>query len=190
MKIKMKHEYSLETERLILRAPKLEDAPTIQNVINDYLIAKMTLNIPYPYPENGAKEWLERIHNSESENYPFVIILKENDTLIGNISLACHPYFKRAEIGYWLGKTYWNQGYTTEATRCIIQFGFEKLALVRIQAGFFPENIASRRVMEKAGMQYEGTLRSYVQKEDKNRDIGMYAILKEDYVGGNNVQNP
>jgi len=176
------HNYLLETERLILRLPQMSDADAIQRLVSNYDIAKMTLNIPHPYPENAAKEWLERISASDDNaNYSFVITLKSDKQVIGNIGIGCHPRQKRAEIGYWLGKDYWNQGYMTEAAQRVVQFGFEELGLARIQAGYFPENNASLRVMKKIGMQFEGTWRHYVQKNGENRDISMCAILREDW---------
>jgi ribosomal-protein-alanine N-acetyltransferase len=69
----------------------------------------------------------------------------------------------------------------SEAARRIVQFGFEELNLTRIQATYLTENTASRRVMEKIGMTYEGTLRSYVQKWEKDRDLGMCAILRSEW---------
>jgi ribosomal-protein-alanine N-acetyltransferase len=178
----MLHNYRLETERLILRPPTLADAPAIQKIVNHPEIAQMTLNIPYPYPDDGAVTWIEAITNSESQHYTFLLELKENGQVIGSAGLHPHPRFSRAEIGYWLGLDYWNKGYMSEAVCAILGFGFETLGLERIEAGHFPENPASGRVMEKAGMRYECTLRSYVQKGDKNYDIVFYGMLREDWL--------
>jgi [ribosomal protein S5]-alanine N-acetyltransferase len=178
----MLHNYTLETERLILRAPSLADVGTIKVIINHPDIAKMTLNIPYPYPDTAAIEWISNLESSEAIRYNFLITMKDNGAVIGGIGLHPHERFKRAEIGYWLGLDFWNKGYATEATRRIIDFGFEALGLERIQAGYLPENPASRRVMEKAGMQYEGTLRNYVQKADTNYDLGYCAIIRQDWL--------
>lgn len=177
----MLHNHSLETERLLLRVPTHEDAAAIQRVVNHPDIAKMTMNIPYPYPDDGAKTWIKSLTASESQHYSFLIILKETGEIIGSIGIHPHERFSRAEIGYWLGINYWNKGYMSEACRRIIDFGFETLGLERIQAGYFTDNIASLRVMEKAGMRYECTLRSYVQKNDTDRDIAYCAIIREDW---------
>jgi RimJ/RimL family protein N-acetyltransferase len=177
----MLHNYTLETERLRLRPATLEDAPQIQTVVNHPDIARMTLNIPYPYPDDGAITWLSNLIESENQHYSFLLTLKETGTVIGSIGIHPHATFSRAEIGYWLGIEYWNKGYMSEACRKIIEFGFETLGLERIQAGYFTENRASRRVMEKAGMHYECTLRNYVQKNGLNQDIAYCAIIRQDW---------
>jgi [ribosomal protein S5]-alanine N-acetyltransferase len=177
----MLHDYTLETERLLLRVPSLDDVPAIQRIANHPEIARTTLNIPHPYPDDAAEIWISNLLASDEQHYTFLLALKENGTLIGSIGIHPHERFSRAEIGYWLGVEFWNKGYMSEACRKVIDFGFETLGLERIQAGYFTENIASRRVMEKAGMQYECTLRNYVQKNGLNRDIGYCAIIRQDW---------
>jgi [ribosomal protein S5]-alanine N-acetyltransferase len=178
----MLHNYTLETERLILRAPSLADADSVKAVVNHPDIAKMTLNIPYPYPDDGAIRWISNLQSSEAMHYNFLITMKDNGTMMGGIGIHPHERFKRAEIGYWLGLDFWNKGYATEAARRIIDFGFEELGLERIEAQFFPENPASRRVMEKSGMQFEGIMRNYLQKDNINKDNGVCAIIRQDWV--------
>jgi [ribosomal protein S5]-alanine N-acetyltransferase len=172
----------LESERLIFAAPTLDDASAIKPIINHPDIAKMTLSIRYPYPDDAAVKWITKLASSENINYNFLIKLKESQTIIGGIGLYLHEHFKRAAIGYWLGLDYWNKGYASEASRRLIDFGFDVLALERIEGEYFPENTASRRVMEKAGMQFEGIMRNYLQKDDMNKDNGICAIIRQDWV--------
>ena len=172
---------TLETERLLLRAPSLDDADAVKAIVSHPNVARLMLNVPYPYPDDGAVTWISSLIDSENINYSFLITLKDTGTLIGSTGIHPHERFSRAEIGYWLGLDFWNKGYMSEACRAVIDFGFETLGLERIQASYFTENIASRRVMEKAGMQYECTLRSYAQKNDKNVDIGYCAIIRQDW---------
>jgi len=87
-------------------------------------------------------------------------------------------------MGYWIGKSYWGKGYCTEAARRLIKYGFEELKLNRIFAHFMTGNPASGRVMEKAGMIYEGHLRQHVKKWDVVQDLKIYAILKDEYFKG------
>lgn len=174
---------TLLTERLLLRVPRLEDAPRVQRYAGEYDIAATTSNIPHPYPDGAAEAWIERVREAAQarRDFAFAITFKEDDLLIGAISI--HPNFdhKRAEIGYWLGKPFWSQGITSEAAARIVRFGFEDLGLYRIQATYFVDNIASRRVMEKSGMTFEGVLRGYVHKWDTPRDLGMCAILRYEW---------
>lgn len=177
----MLHSYQLHTERLRLRAPLRHDAPTIERLAGAYEVARTTLNIPHPYPRGGALEWIERLEKQRGTQYTFVIVRKKDDALLGTVGIGLHSRFMRAEIGYWIGVPYWGQGYATEAARRVVDFGFEEFGLVRIQATYFVENGASRRVMEKAGMQFEGVLRNYVQKWNQNKDLGMCAIVRDDW---------
>ena len=105
-------------------------------------------------------------------------------TLIGAVGLRLELDDRRAELGYWIGKPYWNQGYCTEAARAAIQFGFEQLELNRIFANHFVRNPASGRVMQKLGMVYEGRLRQHVKKWDAFEDLELYGILKDDCQSG------
>lgn len=180
----MLHNHILETERLILRVPSLADADAIKAIVSHPDIAATTLNIPYPYPDDGVQTWLNRLESSEEMHYTFLVVRKEDNAVLGCVGIHPHERFKRAEIGYWLGVPYWGNGYTSEAARRLVQFGFEELDLVRIDAGYFTDNLASRRVMDKIGMQYEGTFRSYVQKGDVSKDTAFCAILREEWENG------
>ncbi len=174
---------TLLTERLLLRVPRLEDAPNVQHYAGDYDIAVTTSNIPHPYPDGAAEMWIARVRLAvqEERDFTFAMTLKDDDRLIGVISIHPDRTHKRAEIGYWLGKPFWNQGITSEAAARVVRFGFEDLGLYRIQATYFVDNIASRRVMDKVGMTFEGVLRGYVHKWDVPRDLGMCSILRHEW---------
>jgi RimJ/RimL family protein N-acetyltransferase len=81
-------------------------------------------------------------------------------------------------MGYWIGKPYWNKGFTTEAAQAIINYGFDILELNRIHAHHFSRNVSSGKVLLKIGMQHEGRFRQHVKKWDKFEDIELYGILK------------
>jgi RimJ/RimL family protein N-acetyltransferase len=173
----------LESERLRLRSLLLEDAPLIYEYMRDSEIAANTLNIPFPYPEGAAEEWIEAANeaNREGKGFTFAIALKAPPTFIGSIGLGVEHHHQRAEIGYWIGKAYWGHGYVTEAVRRLIAFGFDDLNLNRIHARYFDCNPASGRVMQKAGMTYEGTLHAHYLKWGDYLDAHLYAILRKDY---------
>jgi RimJ/RimL family protein N-acetyltransferase len=99
---------------------------------------------------------------------------------MGSITIHAEVPYPRAELGYWTGVPYWGQGYMTEAVRAVIAFGFDTLGLHRIQATAYPRNVGSWRVMEKAGMTYEGTLREFYVKNGVPEDARMYAVLRSD----------
>ena len=173
----------LETERLILRPFVAADAPTVEELAGDPEVAGPTLNIPHPYPAGLAAEWIASHpgNAARGEVYTFGIERKAGGTLLGAISATLAPRHCRAELGYWLGRPYWGQGYTSEAARRVTAFCFDELGLHRVQATCFIGNVASSRVMEKAGMQREGVLRGYTRKGDTFRDTAMYALLRADY---------
>jgi ribosomal-protein-alanine N-acetyltransferase len=170
----------LETERLLLRPLLLSDAPTIQALAGHPDIAKTTLNIPHPYPDGAAEAFIQKTREN-TEGYTFGMVRKSDQQLMGAIGIHPEPRFSRAEMGYWIGVPYWNQGYTSEAARRMIEFGFRELKLNRIYAGYFSDNIASRRVMEKAGMIYEGTLREHMERMGKFHDLGYCGILRREW---------
>ena len=86
---------------------------------------------------------------------------KKTNELCGTITIDIHKYISRAELGYWIAIPHRNKGYASEAVRTIIEYGFSKLNLKRIQAYHSIDNPASGRVLEKAGMVFEGILRLY-----------------------------
>ena len=152
----------------------------VRQLAGAWEVARTTLNIPHPYPEGLAVTWIEgqAAAAAAGAGYTWAITRRADALLIGAISLILSVRHQRAEMGYWLGLPYWNQGYMTEAARRVVAFGFDDLGLYRIQATCLPRNIASSRVMEKAGLTYEGLLRGYVRKGEQFEDIAMYARLR------------
>ncbi len=173
----------LEAQRLILRPFQESDIPEIVHLLQDPAISETTLNIPYPYTESHARHWLvaQRQDWEAGRGYTFAITRRADDQLLGAIDIRPKPRFRKAELGYWIGKPYWGQGYATEAVRTIMRYGFETLGLNRIYASHFPENPASGRVMQKAGMKFEGVLRQDVCKGDRFLDHVVYGILRAEW---------
>jgi ribosomal-protein-alanine N-acetyltransferase len=97
------------------------------------------------------------------------------------MGLVINQKHESAELGYWIGKPYWGNGYGTEAAKAVLHYGFTVLGLNRIYATHMSRNPASGRVMEKIGMKYEGCSRQHVKKWDVFEDLKMYAILKSEY---------
>ncbi|WP_371735971.1 GNAT family N-acetyltransferase [Zobellia sp. B3R18] len=170
------------TKRLILNQPSLNDLEKISSILNaSELYSKNTINIPFPYTLDNAKFWVKLADDGlkNQDQYIFAIRLKESNELIGGIDLGIDKPFNKAELGYWLDQKYWNNGFTTEAVKSIIQFGFEELKLKRIFATHFTSNLSSGRVMEKAGMKKEGILKCHTYKAGVYQDHVLYAVLNE-----------
>lgn len=141
----------LATERLVLRAPRREDAKAIARLANDRRVAVNTARLPHPYSLDDAEEFIAAVNRQDGE-IAFAITL--DGTLIGVCGI--NPRDGRAEIGYWLGVPYWGQGYATEAARALIDHAFVDLQHEALQAGARVSNPASRRVLEKCGFQWTG----------------------------------
>jgi RimJ/RimL family protein N-acetyltransferase len=174
---------TLETERLILRPFVLSDAGRVQELAGDEDIAATTLRIPHPYEDGMAEEWIGTLAGlwQEDQAATFAITLREDGALAGAIRLDLERDHERAELGYWIGKPFWNRGYATEAVREILRFAFEDLELHRVQATFLPANPASGKVLIKAGLTREGRLRHYVKKWGKFEDLELYSLLAGEY---------
>lgn len=154
----------------------------IKKLAGDKDIASNTLNIPHLYESGMAEEWI----NTHPEDYEkgerisFAMIHEEK--FIGAIGLHdINSAHQRAELGYWLGKPYWKNGFCSEAALAILRYGFQELGLNRIYALHFARNPASGRVMQKIGMKKEGVLRQSVRKWGIFEDQILYSILKSEF---------
>jgi len=173
----------IECERLILRPFVPDDAAEVQRLAGDRAIADTTLNIPHPYKDGMAEEWISSHKGAfaQGQGVTFAVTGKSDRSLVGAIGLMGKTGGHQAEMGYWIGKPYWNMGFCTEAGKAILQFAFSELGLVRVHASYLSRNPASGRVMEKLGMKHEGTRRQHVRKWDNIEDLEVYGILKEEW---------
>ena len=154
----------LFTDRLHLRKIHIDDIPLLVKYANNRKVSDHILNIPYPYQEPDAVFRIGYVNEGfkTSSRYIFAIILKETEEFIGEISL--HLDKKRmAQLAYWIGESFWKNGFVTEAIKAIVIFGFETLDLDLIFATCDEKNIASIRVLEKNGFQKKGSAGSILQ---------------------------
>ncbi|HVO61742.1 MAG TPA: GNAT family protein [Terriglobales bacterium] len=170
---------TIATERLRLRAYELADVPELARLIGVREVAENLLRVPYPYTEQDARNFI--LSRRESGEARFAITLAKEQKLIGGIGLRIHPQHPRAELGYWLGRPYWGCGYATEASRAVVNYGFETLGLHRIYASAFRDNVASAKVLQRLGMQHEGRLREHVLKWGRFIDLEVYGILRSQW---------
>lgn len=179
----MSQQPTLTTTRLNLRPFALADAPDVQRLAGDRAIAEMTASIPHPYPDGAAEEWIGTHQEAFDKGIGvcFAIVEKQQNALVGSISLMKISAGHQAELGYWIGKPFWSNGYCTEAAREVVCYGFEQRGLVRIHACHIGRNPASGRILQKLGMQQEGCRRRHVRRWDCLEDLEMYGILKEDW---------
>lgn len=176
---------TLLTDRLILRPFALTDARRVQLLAGDPKVAATTATIPHPYEDGMAEEWIGRQEGlfKAGTTIAFAIVLKQSQELIGCIDLmGISSKHQKAEIGYWVGVDFWNKGFCSEAMKAVVSYGFETLQLNKITCRHMSINPASGRVMQKAGMQHEGTLRQEMFKDGRFVDIEVYGLLKADFL--------
>lgn len=173
----------IRSQRLLLRPFTPGDAADVQRLAGDHAIAATTLRIPHPYEDGMAEEWISRhrAQFAQGTDAVFAVVEQETSQLIGAIGLTIDKDHNKAELGYWIGRPFWNRGYATEAARSIVEYGFAQLELNRIAAGHLVRNPASGRVMQKIGMVHEGTLRQDTIKWGRYEDLDRYGLLRDDW---------
>ena len=174
---------TIETSRLELRSFDVDDASDVQRLAGVREIADTTLNIPHPYEDGMAEQWIAG-HKAEYEsgtNVVFAVVLRDSTQLIGAIGLTIDRSAEKGELGYWIGKSFWGLGFCTEAATAVLDYGFATLGLNRISARHFARNPASGRVMEKIGMIVEGTARQDTIKWGNYEDLVLHGILRNEW---------
>ncbi len=179
----MKSIPTIPRKRLSLRPFTGGDVDDIQRLAGEAAIADTTMNIPHPYTVGMAREWISRHAPSfeTGEGVTWAVTLKEDRRLVGAISLMGIKEDHQAELGYWIGKPYWNRGYCSEAGGAVLEYAFTELGLVRVHASHLSRNPASGRVMQKLGMTPEGVRKQHAAKGTRLEDLTLYGILKQDW---------
>ncbi len=158
---------SLTAQRLILRPLVEEDTDLVAHYCSDPEMHRNTALIPFPYTRDHAEAFLACVHPGDvyERGVTLGIEWRETGTFCGCIELGMNRKNDRSELGYWIGREFWGRGIATEASRRILRFGFEELALHKITSGYYDFNAASGRVQEKLGFQIEGHLRDQVKRD-------------------------
>lgn len=153
---------ALHTERLVLRALAPTDIADFLAIAGDQAVARMTSDIPHPLDEPKARIWLAPSRGEAR----FAIV--RDGRMIGSAG-----YFRRApdtaELGFWLGRSWWGQGYTTEAARAVIRHGFDVGRLALFTSSHFHDNPASARVLAKLG--FVATGRGRIWSAARGHDV-------------------
>jgi [ribosomal protein S5]-alanine N-acetyltransferase len=174
----------IETERLILRMLREEDATDIFHYTQKPEVTKFLIW----HPHNTIQDTLDFIQFAEKQFDQGISIilgieLKSENKIIGTIDLRDWKNPNRCgDIGYVIAPDYWRKGIMTEALHAVLKFGFEELELNRLEAHCEEENVGSWRVMEKCGMKHEGILREKVYIKKRFRSMKMYSILRKEWL--------
>jgi len=170
----------LTLSKSTIRSFRPSDAESITKHISTYSVACNMLRIPHPYSLQDAEHWIG-IATKKDPQTNFGIAI--DDQIVGGIGLAVNPSgvaacAHSAEIGYWLGETFWGRGIVTEALNAVSEWAFRELNLVRLCAHVFARNAASVRVLEKTGYAFEGRLLAHYFRESEFIDGLLYAKVR------------
>jgi RimJ/RimL family protein N-acetyltransferase len=164
-----------------LRAWTAADATVVQPIADDPLVARwMSRHFPSPYSRADAEAWIASVGRDDPPNH---FAIDVDGTLAGGIGIVpdAWDYAGVAHIGYWLGRRFWGRGIATDAARTIARYAFETRRLRRLETSVYAPNVASARVLEKAGFTLEGRLRASITLRDgKVYDRLLYARLASD----------
>lgn len=163
-----------------IRKWKLSDAKDLAIALSNRKIQdNLRDGLPYPYTEQDGKDYISDML-SANEDDTFAFAITADNKVVGSIGVFRQGNIHRqtAELGYYVAEEYWNRGIMTVAVKQICEYVFSKSDILRIYAEPFAYNIASCRVLEKAGFQYEGTLRNNAVKNGEVIDMKMYSLLR------------
>ncbi len=163
-----------------IRKWALSDAGALASALSNKKVQdKLRDGLPYPYTEQDGSDYISAMLSAD-ENETFAFAITVGGKVIGSIGAFRQGNIHRqtAELGYYIAEEYWGRGIMTEAVKQICRYIFDKSDIIRIYAEPFAHNAASCRVLEKAGFQYEGTLRQNAVKNGKIVDMKMYSLLK------------
>jgi RimJ/RimL family protein N-acetyltransferase len=169
----------MNTTNFILREWQLSDAASLAENANNIAIWNNVRDyFPHPYSEEDGKQFIELVLAKPNPATDMAIAV--DGKAVGGIGIVLQSDVERisAEIGYWLGEMYWNKGIMTQAVREMIPYAFENFPLHKIYAPVFDFNVASQRVLQKAGFEREGVLKQAAIKNGKIVDLHYYSIIK------------
>jgi [ribosomal protein S5]-alanine N-acetyltransferase len=172
----------IETKRLVIRVPHLSDAQSIfDGYARDSDVTRYLVWRPHTDVHETERFLAECIEAWEQcARFPWVITLKDDGELIGMVEIRVNSF--KADVGYVIARRWWGKGLATEALRPIVEWAMAQPNIYRVWALCDVANVASARVLEKAGMKREGLLRRnmlHPNASSEPRDSCCYAVIKE-----------
>ena len=177
---------TLETERLVLRALTAGDAEAVFAYSWDPEVARYTGWEPAASIED-AQAFIDSVLRQYHAGQPagWGVVHRADQRLIGTCGFSAYsPISGSGFLSYALARQYWGEGLTTEAVLEVLDFGFTVMGLHRVQATCIVDNVGSWRVMEKAGMRYEGVLKGLAVKHGQRWDMKVYSVLRGEWAEG------
>ncbi len=172
----------IQTERLIIRDYQQTDLEDIHEYGSDPEVVKY---LPFgPNTREDSQNFLNHVMGKQEEepreDYGLAVVLKSEDKLIGGCRISKDSE-REGNLGYILNRHYWGNGYATEATKSMVEFGFKELDVHRIYTDCHPDNVRSIRVLEKVGMTVEGIRREYTKIHGEYSDMLLFSILEHEW---------
>ncbi len=174
---------TIETERLTLRRITLNDVDDMYEYSSDNNVTRYLTWSPHP-DKAYTHEYINYLQTRyrTGDFFDWGVYFRSERKMIGTCGFTRFDYVNNsAEIGYVLNSNYHGRGIATEASRAAVEFGFKRLGLNRIECKYIIGNDASRKVMEKNGMKFEGIRREGMLIKGEYRDIGICSILRREY---------
>ena len=174
----------LETPRLRLRRFQQDDLEECFTWASDEEVTRYAFWQAHRHPSE-TQQFLDFCFAEYEQRGigPWAVEWKETGAVIGNCTFGLlDPTNLRVEIAYFFARPQWGKGFALEALLALLRFGFDELGVNRMEARCMVPNLASERVMQKAGMQYEGILREFVYAKGRFHDMKVYALLRSEWM--------
>ena len=168
--------------KISIRKWETTDAKSLASTLsNRKVMNNLRDGLPYPYTEKDALDYIHFVINSDANN-TFAYAIDVDGTAVGSIGAfrQGNIHSRTAELGYYLSEEYWSKGVMTEAVRQLCEKLFNETDILRVFAEPFAYNIGSRKVLEKAGFQFEGILKNNAFKNGQVLDMALYANTRQD----------
>jgi RimJ/RimL family protein N-acetyltransferase len=171
----------LETERLVLRAPEFSDVRELAVTLNDFDISKNLSSPPYPYTEADAEAYVTRAAQgrADASSFRFAVRRKADSAFIGCCGL--HKKEGAYNIGYWVARPFWRQGYASEAARRVIAFAFDDLGVDGLLADWHHDNGISGQILAKLGFKAAGVHKEHSTARGHEVLCNLCQLTREDY---------
>lgn len=173
-------ELRLEGDRVVLRDWRDEDAPALEPVCGERDVCAFS-SVPWAYSEAGALAWVERQRRKRAAGTALTLAIQapDEERPLGNVNLAgLGDRGRQAEIGYWLVPAARGRGLATGAVSLLVDWGFERLGLDRVEFSILPENLASQRVAERLGATPEGLRERSHEAEGRRWDMTIWSLTR------------
>lgn len=174
--------HPLLSQRLRLRPLAPADVPEIARLLDDWEVVRLTANIPHPFTQDDAHSFIAMMEGKRAARTGVALAMERvlDGKVIGAIGFGLE-HDGTPELGYWVGREHWRQGYAIEAVRRLIRHLFEDLKVARVWASAHPDNAGSRRVLDHAGLTLEGHQMVAMAARSQSVVMPVAALTREDW---------